>query len=38
MPYLKNLDRIGKDRFTLIGLPLKLIDAEASPIRAVALV
>jgi arylformamidase len=38
MPYLKNLDRIGKERFTLIGLPLKLIDAEASPIRAVALV
>jgi len=38
MPYLKNLDRIGKQRFTLIGLPLKLIDAEASPIRAVALV
>src|ERR1051325_9354583 len=38
MPYLKNLDRIGKERFTLIALPLKLIDAEASPIRAVALV
>ena len=38
MPYLKNLDRIGKERFTLIGLPLKLIGAEASPIRAVALV
>lgn len=38
MPYLKNLDRIGKDRFTLIGFPLKLIGAEASPIRAVALV
>jgi kynurenine formamidase len=38
MPYLKNLDRIGKDRFTLIGLPLNVIGAEASPIRAVALV
>ena len=36
MPYLKNLDRIEKDRFTLIGLPLKMIGAEASPIRAVA--
>ena len=36
MPYLKNLDRIEKDRFTLIGLPLKGIGAEASPIRAVA--
>lgn len=38
MPYLKNLDRIGKDRFTLIGFPLNIIGAEASPIRAVALV
>jgi kynurenine formamidase len=38
MPYLKNLDRIGRDRFTLIGLPLNVIGAEASPIRAVALV
>ena len=37
MPYLKNLDQIKADRFTLIGLPLKLIGAEASPIRAVAL-
>jgi arylformamidase len=37
MPYLKNLDRIEKDRFVLIGLPLKLIGAEASPVRAVAL-
>jgi arylformamidase len=36
MPYLKNLDRIEKDRFTLIGLPLKVIGAEASPVRAVA--
>jgi arylformamidase len=36
MPYLKNLDRIERDRFTLIGLPLKVIGAEASPIRAVA--
>jgi arylformamidase len=36
MPYLKNLDRINKDRFTLIGFPLKIIGAEASPIRAVA--
>jgi arylformamidase len=36
MPYLKNLDRIERDRFTLIGLPLKMIGAEASPIRAVA--
>jgi arylformamidase len=38
MPYLKNLDRISAERFTLIGLPLNLIGAEASPVRAVALV
>ena len=37
MPYLKNLDQIDKDRFTLVAFPLKLIDAEASPVRAVAL-
>ena len=37
MPYLKRLNQIDKDRFTLVGLPLKLIGAEASPIRAVAL-
>src|SRR6202162_3173775 len=37
MPYLKNLDRIAKDRFTLIGLPLNIIGAEASPVRAVVL-
>ena len=37
MPYLKNLDQIDSDRFTLVGLPLKLIGAEASPIRAMAL-
>jgi arylformamidase len=38
MPYLKNLDRIGEERFTLIGFPLNLINAEASPIRAVAVI
>ena len=37
MPYLKNLNLIDRQRFTLVGLPLKLIDAEASPVRAVAL-
>jgi arylformamidase len=37
MPYLKNLDRITKDRVTLIGFPLNLIGAEASPVRAVVL-
>jgi kynurenine formamidase len=38
MPYLKNLDRIARDRVTLIGLPLNIIGAEASPVRAVVLV
>ena len=38
MPYLKNLNSIDKERFTLVALPLKLIGAEASPVRAVALV
>jgi arylformamidase len=38
MPYLKNLDRITKERFTLIALPLNVIGAEASPVRAVALI
>jgi kynurenine formamidase len=37
MPYLKNLDRIEKQRFTLIALPLNIVGAEASPVRAVAL-
>ena len=38
MPYLKNLDSVAAERFTLIGLPLNLIGAEASPVRAVALI
>jgi kynurenine formamidase len=37
MPYLKNLDRITKQRVTLIALPLNVIGAEASPVRAVVL-
>jgi len=37
MPYMKNLDRITKQRVTLIALPLNIIGAEASPVRAVAL-
>jgi arylformamidase len=37
MPYLRNLGAISKPRFTLIALPLKVIDVEASPVRAVAL-
>jgi arylformamidase len=35
MPYLKNLGAITKKRVTLIALPLKMINVEASPIRAV---
>jgi arylformamidase len=37
MPYLKNLDRIISERVTLIALPLNIIGAEASPVRAVVL-
>jgi kynurenine formamidase len=37
MPYLKNLNLITKERFTLIGVPLNIVGAEASPVRAVAL-
>jgi arylformamidase len=37
LPYLNNLDRIGAQRATLVALPLKLVGAEASPVRAVIL-
>lgn len=37
MPYLKNLDRITRQRVTLLALPLNIIGAEASPVRAVVL-
>jgi hypothetical protein len=37
MPYLNNLDEITEQRVTLIALPLKLMGAEASPVRAVVL-
>jgi arylformamidase len=37
LPYLNNLDRIGAQRVTLVALPLKLVGAEASPVRAVVL-
>ena len=37
MPYLRNLDRITGERVTLIALPLNIIGAEASPVRAVVL-
>jgi kynurenine formamidase len=37
MPYLNNLDQIDAQRVTLVALPLKLVGAEASPVRAVVL-
>jgi type II secretory pathway pseudopilin PulG len=37
MPYLTNLAAISKPRVTLIALPLKMKNVEASPIRAVAI-
>jgi arylformamidase len=37
MPYLTNLGAVDEERFTLVSLPLKMVNVEASPIRAVAL-
>jgi kynurenine formamidase len=37
LPYLDNLDRIVKQRVTLFALPLKMVGAEASPVRAVVI-
>jgi arylformamidase len=37
LPYLRHLDRITKDRVTLVCLPLNMIGVEASPVRAVVL-
>jgi len=37
MPYLTNLAAISKPRVTLVALPLKMKNVEASPIRAVAI-
>ncbi len=34
---LMNLDKIGAELFTLIALPLKHVDADGSPIRAIAM-
>lgn len=34
---LKNLDLVGKDLFLFCALPMKHIDADGSPIRAIAL-
>lgn len=37
MAYLRNLDRINKDRVTLIALPLAIMGVESTPVRAVVL-
>ncbi len=37
LSYIQNLNRISKDRVTLVCLPLKMIGAEASPLRAVVI-
>ena len=37
MPYIRNLAAITRRRFTLVALPLKVIDVEASPVRAIAI-
>jgi len=37
LPYLNNLDRISKERVTLICLPLAIVNVEATPVRAVVL-
>src|ERR1700681_840059 len=37
LPSLNNLDRVTEQRVTLLALPLKLVGADASPVRAVLL-
>jgi kynurenine formamidase len=37
LPSLINLNEIDERRVTLVALPLKIVDAEASPVRAVVL-
>lgn len=37
MPYIRNLDQIGKRRVTLIAFPLNIIGVEASPVRAIVI-
>jgi kynurenine formamidase len=37
LPYLNNLDLVAKQRVTLFALPLKMVGAEASPVRAVVI-
>jgi len=37
LPYLNNLDRISQQRVTLMALPLKMVGAEASPVRAIVI-
>ena len=37
LSYIQNLHRISKERVTLVCLPLKIVGAEASPLRAVVI-
>jgi kynurenine formamidase len=37
MPYLTNLDQISKDRVTLVAAPLKVMNVEATPVRALVI-
>ena len=37
LSYIQNLHRISKERVTLVCLPLKMVGAEASPLRAVVI-
>jgi arylformamidase len=37
MPYLTNLDQISKDRVTLVAAPLKIMNVEATPVRALVI-
>ena len=35
---IQNLNKVGTERFMFVGLPLRIVDASGSPIRAVAIV
>ena len=35
---LENLDQVGQERFFMMALPIKIMDSEASLVRAIAIV
>jgi kynurenine formamidase len=37
MPYLTNRDQISRDRVTLVAAPLKVMNVEATPVRALVI-